>query len=129
MNAGRDLDALIAERIFGWKPFKRKWREGAHHGFTDSFLDSSGREIDGALPKYSTSIADAWEVVERMTAHHFKHSIIEALPGPRFFTYWVRFCEPDAFAWGKTIYGEARGTSLPEAISLAAIKAVEAPNA
>lgn len=42
-DAGRDLDARIAERIFGW-----------------SFNPVLHR--DALLPHYSTSIADAWEV-------------------------------------------------------------------
>ena len=52
MNAGRQLDALIAERVMGKKVDQ-----------------SSGVDIcfeDGPpIPRYSTNIADAWLVVEK----------------------------------------------------------------
>lgn len=49
MRAGRELDALIAERVMGKK------------------VDQSSPCLeDGSLiPRYSTHIADAWLVVER----------------------------------------------------------------
>jgi hypothetical protein len=58
--AGRELDALVAERVMGWTyktfpdgvlPHVKHW-----HGPNDECL----------LPCYSISIAAAWQVVERL---------------------------------------------------------------
>lgn len=65
MNAGRDLDALIALQVF-------------HYTLDYEFADTLGapcvRELRdqydewGILPHYSTDIGDAWLVVERLAA-------------------------------------------------------------
>ena len=51
MPAGREMDALIAEKIFGLT-------------VDDNFY----------LPNYSTNIADAWIVIEKMKSKHFRIS-------------------------------------------------------
>jgi len=60
MPAGRDLDALIAENVMGWKD------RGIGYSFEDNI---NGYEcvlyIDkDKLPHYSTDIAAAWQVIE-----------------------------------------------------------------
>ena len=65
MVAGRELDALVAERVMGWTGIERHIRGGIAMPPWPSGLDpvtSAYRTI----PRYSTSIADAWLVVERM---------------------------------------------------------------
>lgn len=58
-TAGRELDALVAEKVMGWKRYGRRnsgtWT--APGGFNASA---------GSWPTYSTDIAAAWEVVEAM---------------------------------------------------------------
>ena len=64
MVAGRELDALVAERVMGWTGIERHIRGGIAMPPWPSGLDpvtSAYRTI----PRYSTSIADAWLVVER----------------------------------------------------------------
>lgn len=65
MEAGRELDALVAERVMGppwdvgtsWRVRDGRWER----------LDSQGR-VDHVrpLPTYSTAIGAAWTVVERV---------------------------------------------------------------
>jgi hypothetical protein len=58
MPAGRDMDALVAEKLMGWK-YHPKW---------NVFTSPNGLENDGStIPNYSTDIAAAWKVVEKMT--------------------------------------------------------------
>ena len=54
----RELDAQIAEKIFGWVHIDKFTISGAWQ------LPGGFQRID--CPHYSTNIADAWEVVEKM---------------------------------------------------------------
>lgn len=79
MLAGRDLDALVAEKVMGYPAFA--WQAVpilAEHVYQDFDTASPclvcGR-FDGSafcLPHYSTDIAAAWEVVERLKVEPFK---------------------------------------------------------
>ena len=87
MNPGRELDALVAEKVMGWKTWKSKhghWELGTPGGKPistfgrrdssvryDSVSGKRVREVlwwedlyEDELPSYSTSIAAAWEVFE-----------------------------------------------------------------
>lgn len=55
MKPGRELDALIAEKVMGMN---------VQHGRVWSQEGKCLRETD--LPSYSTDIAAAWEVVEKL---------------------------------------------------------------
>ena len=52
MNAGRERDALVAEKVMEWD-------------VGDIFYDETHQEIMPRVPRYSTSIADAWPVHEQ----------------------------------------------------------------
>jgi len=65
MPAGRSLDALVAEKVMGWTDW---WvdREGPNatmktFGFPPGVTDTYSEP-----PHYSTDIADAWLVVEKL---------------------------------------------------------------
>lgn len=103
LKPGRELDALIAEKVMGWKPpefidgvsLERRWKND--RGEFDS------------LPRYSTDIAAAWEVVEKI-------GLIIGKNGP----VW------DAQdLWDLPVYFASADTA-PHAICLAALKAVGA---
>jgi len=74
MPAGKELDGLIAEKVFGWKNLH--WKEGGHK--TDEFgcLLSwpTGWYGDGPkgstclVKRYSTNMDDAWEVIQQMSS-------------------------------------------------------------
>ena len=61
MEAGRELDALVAEHVMKWK-----WEDGAGTGGPSSWEGATGEFCVEFEP--STDIAAAWEVVERVTA-------------------------------------------------------------
>ena len=61
LPAGREMDALVAEKVMGLERvgYLYKYRE-----YTESPRNVNMSEKD--IPSYSTSIAPAWEVVERL---------------------------------------------------------------
>lgn len=61
----RELDLLVAVRVLGWAAPKRR-----EAGATWTMPSGAGAS-EGAIPRYSSDIAAAWEVVERMRADHF----------------------------------------------------------
>lgn len=56
MKAGRELDALVADKIMGLKVY------GQFH--------ENDRGVRIHVPRYSTNIEDAWKVVEKMENTH-----------------------------------------------------------
>ena len=83
MQAGRDMDALIAEKIFDWiwcacpDSFKpglpmRRWLSEPYSnaprwdGVTEMPIEGLYRQESNVL-EYSTDIAAAWQVVEKLT--------------------------------------------------------------
>jgi hypothetical protein len=57
MVPGRELDALIAEKVMEWKDVSNG---------TGVYLSEIGIELHSHIRHYSTNISDAWEVVEKM---------------------------------------------------------------
>jgi len=113
MKAGRELDALVAEKVMEWK----KW-----HWPLDTFKwvsqDPSIDTVyadDGWSP--SISIADAWMVVEKMKEID-RHFILWT---------WSNIAQViDSEIDGKDYYADEKAEEIPEAICLAALKAVGA---
>lgn len=66
MPAGREMDAMIAEKCMGWE-YKETYRtmtwELPHKKVIALF---SPEGIEKTPPHYSTNIAAAWEVVEKL---------------------------------------------------------------
>ena len=76
MKAGRELDALIAEKVMGsdrdWRKYlelRPSWARG------DKLTDDEYMVVllGGELPHYSTQIADAWLVVEQHQDAEIEH--------------------------------------------------------
>lgn len=77
MEAGRELDALIAERVMGLNPVKnsnpynmiftrrRDWVDMDDYYYEG---EDDGYHFVDEVPHYSTDIAAAWKVVEHMKA-------------------------------------------------------------
>lgn len=100
MNAGRDLDALIAEKVMGWHRGKGGAIAGPGTGYEwpAYWHDDAGAQqapciedrFAGIVPwSPSTNIADAWLVVERMRALGWHCEV-----GTHFIddsTWWARF--------------------------------------
>jgi hypothetical protein len=82
LEAGRELDALVAEKIFGWqrRPFEcnAEQRVVVPPDWTDFSVDYwLGRDIYEHVPAYSTDIAAAWQVVERLRDLGCNHFSLE----------------------------------------------------
>ena len=114
MEAGREMDALVAERVMGWR-----------------HPDTSGHNADQMLPPdwvawndirsvppFSTDIAAAWQVLEKFLPHVRVecHKDSDYTDG----TGW------HADIWADSGHGCSEGASTaPVAICRAALKAVE----
>ncbi len=75
-KAGKELDALVAEKVMGWKKlFKKDYPDsGDWRGLEWMWREREGfmySEAQSTKP-YSTNIAAAWEVVEKLRDDNFK---------------------------------------------------------
>ena len=134
MKAGRELDALIAEKVMGTPKYWSVWFACSHYGNFNG-LDQAqvyAEKIQGDFkahvlpysdePNYSTSIEAAWEVVERLIALHFHEVQVRHWVDPFDAVMpqgWMCQCEGDNLAIAE------RATTAPLAICLAALKAVD----
>lgn len=120
--SGRELDAAVARRIFGWKswandsvnaPFfiSPEDRNRPHMDEYELVEVESGNEENA--PHYSTNIAAAMEVVEKMRAKEFAVTIMDVEDDK-----W----EVSFDIWSGGFEGEDE--SLPAAICKAALAAV-----
>lgn len=80
MQPGRELDALVAEKVMGFKRFNQPPDYDGNYGgepvlFPPGVVpEKSGWQwppkgrvsMTSLTPRYSTSIADAWQVVEKL---------------------------------------------------------------
>jgi hypothetical protein len=110
MEAGRELDALIAERVMGW-------RQTLFSNFPDQLEPPDEPGKARSVPHYSTDIAAAWLVVEKMRLTHW----VEVLVYPEL--VFVRAGRLGDTHKVKVIRNEA--ATSPLAICLAALKALE----
>lgn len=74
MPGGREMDALVAEKIMGWSGIVCYAAEDDYSGIPPGCVVSQGIFWRPPVLYYSTDIAAAWEVVEKL------HSL----------GYWVR---------------------------------------
>ena len=135
MKPGRELDALVAEKVMGWKrvmaPPEPKGfpLQGAYHA-CDQWYDGDTRVACrecGDLPAYSTSISDAWEVVEKVEWQKFalfKHEVSKYTPEPYWTVVWQSCGEIQLHAVVDDCCAFAEAFTAPHAICLAALKAV-----
>ncbi len=109
MNPGRELDALVAEKVMGLKPELIEYM----HPFLGKFtIDQTQMNPFMWAPCFSTDIASAWDVVDKL----------------RPLGLWI-ISHDDwygaAFAENDTLgveYNLEEGQSVPHAICLAALK-------
>jgi hypothetical protein len=60
MKAGRELDALIAEKVMGWVLPPHSSVVG------QMWVETPSGRVHPKLPEFSSNISDAWQVVEKM---------------------------------------------------------------
>lgn len=122
---GRELDALVATRVMGWTT-----KEFDHpHGFVATgWITPTGQgPLSGEmLPRYSTDIAAAWEVVGKLREKHccIKFHLDNEAPQWAVILRGPKFTSRKAPSCTKII--SAQATELPTAICLAALRAVGA---
>lgn len=109
---GRKLDALIAEKVMGY-PDKLKADK-----YDNVYRKSGDSWIATAIPNYSTEIAAAWEVVEKMRLQGFFTSVTDLSLDSGIEDWSWSFVD---IKTGSRRYN-GRGTA-PHAICLAALKA------
>ncbi len=118
MKAGRELDALVAEKVFGINVVKSEHKNGYAY-YTDGepdwdWIRFEGSSLQNAIPMYSTDISDAWKVIEKLS---FTVELTTNNPyGPT----------TDETEWLVTFHAEfeAHGCSAAHAICLAALKTI-----
>jgi hypothetical protein len=117
LKPGRELDALIAEKVMGLI-LERDCT--VQNVVTGVYLVSRNPFQVAEIPHYSTSIADAWEVVEKLESDGF-------LPSMYSNEEWeVEFNKNDGrFLQSADTVGFGRALTAAHAICLAALKAVE----
>lgn len=109
----RELDALVAEKVMGWELI--------------GIAPSGGRVVhsprlwEKELPHYSSDIAAAWQVVEKMEKDGWE-SGCETSKGIR--RAWFAWDRRKRFSPKLPKFAEAE--AIPRAICLAALKAVGA---
>jgi len=146
MEAGRELDALVAEKVMGfsdgphtlycWHDRKKRERplHGAYHekpgtGWKSpdytAYVNEAGEKLFCGKPKavfwpehYSTQIGDAWEVVEKDDGWGFDWRLKRWAASSKPWT-----CTADRITDSRRFYVEA--VTAPLAICLVALRAVE----
>lgn len=130
LGLGCELDALVAERVMGWE-----WRDVRLLGETNSlrvlvhpsYPNLNGRYNTLSLrpplhPSYSTNIAAAWLVVERMIAQGLMPAVIRCFGSPEFGgDFWRCYVDES-----RTGFEDADTPAL--AICRAALAAVRTPH-
>jgi len=125
---GRELDALVAEKVMGWhKPTKAEWAAD----FTVIPL-TLWQYQQLTFEHYSTDIADAWKVVGYFTARHFE---IDISIYPKMFNdtsdsnvnvhMLGRASARIRARYHRNTIGASTGETMPHALSLAALNAIE----
>jgi hypothetical protein len=124
LDAGPELDALVAEKVMGWTkepsanpfpgPKSLPWNWVAPHSTWGP--GTPGKCYPTSVPKYSTDIAAAWEVVEKLR-DQFEGVVVDGIK------------LPGAPAWQCIVMNESEkgeAQTAPLAICRAALKAVGA---
>jgi hypothetical protein len=105
VSPGRELDALVAEKVMAWIDVTGEW----------GYLMGNG--LQRRIPEYSTRIEDAWKVVEHLRAGPWRVDMLDCKP------VWEVSC------WWHDSDGDVppqlphcrKSESLPLAICLAAL--------
>lgn len=112
LNPGRDLDALVAEKVMGWMT------RGTGESISDpaEWVMPNGLRGREAPPFYSTDISAAWQVVEKMNRDGWCFRVASASPDNNYYEGYFVKGDKVSQVWLDT---------APHAICVAALKAVE----
>lgn len=121
MDAGRELDALIALNVMGYT---------LDYEFADTFGAPTVRELRdqydewGMLPYYSTDMTDAWLVVDRLNAKLITVEIMALVSVANKITRYIVYSYNHETAMPRE---QALEHSAPLAICFVALKAFGVP--
>jgi len=119
MEAGQELDVLVAEEIFGievewdyalWDVDKQCGKLPFRKGAPRTVLGPMAHSVSNTIPGYSIDISAAWQVIEKMRTLDTYIEIGNGWQPEEY--WWVRLKPEEIYAWGKI---------LPEAICKAAV--------
>lgn len=115
----REIDAMVAEKVMGWT--KAEPLDGRSRAWPpDCKIKMWPHGI--SIPPYSTDIASAWEVVERMGRWHGFDFIVRTTGGLYGKKEWEAGWYEDGFE-GPESRAVADADTVPMAICLAALAA------
>ncbi len=73
MKAGREMDVLVAKKVFGWKLVKNKGEAGG--SFWTGHGGVFGDMHKSQTPEYSTDIFASWEVIQKMHEMKYRYAL------------------------------------------------------
>lgn len=128
MEAGRDMDRLVAEKVFGWEWYVDRDGTGYPIDQYGVAVQESGKaEYHGKVWSPSTDIEHAWDVLKRWTVSAIRDGMVSEVASAREW-YLAYACTHDEFNCelneSGSIIGHARARTAPLAICRAALKAV-----
>lgn len=127
LEAGKLLDKLIAEKIFGCSPQRNITANGFECGCLPMNPEHERMKSGwSSIPFYSTDIAEAWKVVEKIANWKFtltwKYEYEPDKEGKEQRFYATAIFDPILIDRREYLF--AQGDTAPEAICLAALKAL-----
>jgi hypothetical protein len=115
LQPGRQLDALVAEKVFNLALKQMDDALGYPHPGTHYWWEQKNGK---PIPRYSEDIAAAWLLAEKLLSGHEME--LAQLKDGRYFVQFIGGEGPDGSHYMYKAYGE----SAPHAIALAALAAV-----
>ena len=120
LPAGRDLDALVAEKVMGWTEVRK---QSIANAFGQHVMDDFvGKPTPAApqatlIPRYSSMIQEAWKVADHLRERSQFVAVLSGL-GPQGVQPWICKINKDGG------FLEERADTAAVAICLAALKSV-----
>lgn len=126
MRPGRELDALIAEKIMNLKVVQEIWNDGKSSSYSlgepDYWytVDRPEGYLSNPVPHYSTKISDAYEVVEEICESKKMRHTLNSSPTGNYSEF-----ENNAYIGEPDLFGSGWQETAAYAICLAALKTLE----
>lgn len=121
MEPGRELDALVAEKVMGWEQV-----QDPPHTYI-AYNTPTGFRLPEEIPAYSTDLNAAWKVVEAMRRRGFWCQMRTPFGTPEQKLddgCWAGFTPHGTSGWNGKPDNWTSAPTAPHAICLAALKAV-----
>lgn len=121
MEPGRELDKLVAEKVFNLTVETDKHGVMSIGSADWRYLRNEGHELLNPVPSYSFDIGDAWTVVEKLVADGWR---VETTTSELGGTDVSVICNAGARGRFASDNMEGRVATFPQAMCLAALYAV-----